>query len=39
MVGVCLEAAEKLEQEGISVEVVNLLSLKPLDRETIIKSV
>ncbi len=39
MVGVALEAATELEKEGISVEVVNLLSLKPLDRETIIRSV
>ena len=39
MVGVALEAAVELEKEGISVEVVNLLSLKPLDRETIIRSV
>lgn len=39
MVGVALEAAKELEKEGISVEVVNLRSLKPLDRDTIIKSV
>ncbi len=39
MVGVALEAAQELEKEGISVEVINLLSLKPLDRDTIIKSV
>lgn len=34
-----LEAAEVLVEEGISVEVVDLRSLKPLDTETIIKSV
>lgn len=39
MVGVCLEAAEALEKKGISVEVINLRSIKPLDRETIVKSV
>ncbi len=35
----CLGAAEKLEQEGISAEVLDLRSLKPLDRETIRRSV
>ena len=39
MVGECLKAAEQLEKEGVSVEVINLRSIKPLDRETIIKSV
>jgi pyruvate dehydrogenase E1 component beta subunit len=39
MVGECLEAAEQLEKEGISVEVINLRTIRPLDRETIIKSV
>ena len=34
----CLEAAELLEKEGISVEVVDLRTLKPLDEETILKS-
>lgn len=34
-----LEAAEQLEKEGISVEVVNLRSIRPMDTETIIKSV
>lgn len=38
-VGYCLEAAEKLAAEGISAEVVNLRSLKPLDRDAILKSV
>src|SRR5579859_4135164 len=35
----CLEAANKLESEGISVEVVDLRTLAPLDRETILESV
>ena len=39
MVGYNLKAAELLEQEGISAEVVNLRSLKPLDRDTITASV
>jgi len=35
----CLEAAEKLAEHGVSAEVINLRSLRPLDRETIIASV
>jgi 2-oxoisovalerate dehydrogenase E1 component beta subunit len=35
----CLEAAEGLSQEGISAEVVDLRSLLPLDKETILSSV
>jgi len=31
----CLEAAERLAQEGISAHVVDLLTLYPLDKETI----
>ena len=34
-----LKAAEELEKEGISCEVINLRSIRPLDREGIIKSV
>jgi 2-oxoisovalerate dehydrogenase E1 component len=34
-----LEAAEKLEKEGFSVEVIDLRSLIPLDEETILNSV
>lgn len=37
-VGFSLDVAKKLEAEGISVEVINLRSLRPLDRETIIAS-
>lgn len=36
---ISLEAAELLAQDGISVEVLNLRSIRPLDRESIIKSV
>ena len=39
MVGESLEVAKNLEKEGISVEVVNLRTLRPLDRDTIVKSV
>ncbi|KAK9843523.1 hypothetical protein WJX81_007079 [Elliptochloris bilobata] len=39
LVGYDLEVAEKLEKEGISVEVINLRTLKPLDRDTIVNSV
>jgi pyruvate dehydrogenase E1 component beta subunit len=35
----CLEAAEALQTEGISVEVVDLRTLTPLDKETILQSV
>lgn len=35
----CLESAEKLEQEGFSVEVVDLRSLIPLDKKSILDSV
>lgn len=34
----CLEAAELLEKEGISVEVVDLRTIKPLDSETVLAS-
>jgi pyruvate/2-oxoglutarate/acetoin dehydrogenase E1 component len=34
-----LEAAERLAQEGIDVEVIDLRCLKPLDLETVIESV
>jgi len=39
MVWVALEAAAKLAEEGASVEVVDLRTLLPLDRETICASV
>ncbi|WEV60606.1 alpha-ketoacid dehydrogenase subunit beta [Streptococcaceae bacterium ESL0729] len=39
MVGNCLKAAENLEKEGISVEVIDLRTVSPIDVETIGKSV
>jgi pyruvate dehydrogenase E1 component beta subunit len=39
MVHVSLEAAAELEKEGISAEVVDLRSLRPLDEATIVQSV
>jgi 2-oxoisovalerate dehydrogenase E1 component beta subunit len=39
MLHYCLEAASTLEQEGVSVEVVDLRTLKPLDKETVLNSV
>eukprot|EP00814_Leptocylindrus_danicus_P020201 CAMPEP_0116003856 /NCGR_PEP_ID=MMETSP0321-20121206/277_1 /TAXON_ID=163516 /ORGANISM="Leptocylindrus danicus var. danicus, Strain B650" /LENGTH=323 /DNA_ID=CAMNT_0003472089 /DNA_START=160 /DNA_END=1131 /DNA_ORIENTATION=+ len=38
-VGLALEAAEIMAAKGVSVEVINLLSIRPLDREAILKSV
>lgn len=37
-VGVALEAAETLAQEGIDAEVIDLRTLRPLDKETVLKS-
>src|ERR1043165_1377299 len=39
MVWIALEAADKLAEERISVEVVDLRTLQPLDRETVCESV
>eukprot|EP00252_Welwitschia_mirabilis_P027059 TRINITY_DN9145_c0_g1_i1.p1 TRINITY_DN9145_c0_g1~~TRINITY_DN9145_c0_g1_i1.p1 ORF type:complete len:370 (-),score=92.68 TRINITY_DN9145_c0_g1_i1:126-1235(-) len=39
MVGYALKAAEELAKEGISAEVINLRSIRPLDRVTINSSV
>ena len=38
-VHLCLTAADKLAKQGISAEVVDLRALKPIDRETIRRSV
>lgn len=38
MVGKALQAAEKLAEEGIDAEVINLRTIRPLDRWTIIES-
>jgi pyruvate dehydrogenase E1 component beta subunit len=38
MVGFSLEAAAELAKEGIDVEVINLRSIRPLDRDAIVES-
>ena len=39
MVNIALEAAQKLSQDGIEAEVVDLRCLRPLDMETVLESV
>jgi pyruvate dehydrogenase E1 component beta subunit len=39
MVGVAMKAAEALAEQGISAEVINLRTLRPLDTATIVESV
>ncbi len=39
MVNVSLEAAKQLQKEGISAEVIDIRSLKPLDKKTVLDSV
>ena len=39
MVHHCIEAAQELAQEGISAEVVDLRTVRPIDRETVLASV
>ena len=39
MIHIALQAAQKLEKDGVQVEVVDLRSLRPLDLETITKSI
>jgi pyruvate dehydrogenase E1 component beta subunit len=39
MVHICLQAAQQLEKDGISAEVVDLRTLRPLDVEAILRSV
>jgi 2-oxoisovalerate dehydrogenase E1 component beta subunit len=39
MVYTALEAADRLEQEGIDAEVIDLRTLQPFDRDTIVESV
>jgi pyruvate dehydrogenase E1 component beta subunit len=36
---IALDVAQRFEQEGVSIEVIDLASLRPLDRETICASV
>jgi transketolase len=38
MVARCLEAADLLKKEGISVEVINVSTIKPIDEQTIVSS-
>ncbi|SEI90808.1 pyruvate dehydrogenase E1 component beta subunit [Sphingomonas sp. OV641] len=37
-VGLALEAADKLAEEGVEAEVIDLRTLRPLDKETVLKS-
>jgi pyruvate dehydrogenase E1 component beta subunit len=39
MVGVALEAGELLTEEGISVEIIDIRTIVPLDEDTILASV
>ncbi len=39
MVKVCMAAAEELEKEGISAEVIDLRTIRPLDYKTIVESI
>ncbi len=39
MVNTCLQAADRLAESGIVVEIIDLRTLKPLDEETILRSV
>ncbi len=39
MVGIALKAAEKLAEEGISAEVMDLRTLRPMDVKTVVESV
>jgi len=38
MVSQCIQAAERLSREGVSAEVINCATIKPLDAETILSS-
>jgi pyruvate dehydrogenase E1 component beta subunit len=39
MVGFALEAAERLAKEGVEAEVIDLRTIRPMDHETVVKSV
>ena len=39
LVWTCIEAAKELAAQGISCEVINIHTIKPLDEETVLKSV
>ena len=38
MVAACLEAAEDLEKEGVSAEVINMSTIKPLDEDALART-
>jgi transketolase len=38
LVWTCIEAAQELDKQGISCEVINIHTIKPLDTEAILKS-
>lgn len=38
-VGIAMEAAKQLQESGINAEVINLRTLRPLDRDTVFRSV
>ncbi|GIL89733.1 hypothetical protein Vretifemale_17509 [Volvox reticuliferus] len=39
MVGYCLKAADHLSKEGVHCEVINLRTIKPLDKDTLLASI
>jgi pyruvate dehydrogenase E1 component beta subunit len=39
MVHVCLQAAQQMEKDGVSAEVIDLRSLRPLDVEAMLRSI
>ena len=39
MVSLCMDAADALEKEGISAEVIDMSTIKPLDNQTVLSSV
>jgi pyruvate dehydrogenase E1 component beta subunit len=39
MMKVAFEAADALQQEGVSAEVIDLMSVRPIDYETVVNSV
>jgi pyruvate dehydrogenase E1 component beta subunit len=39
MIHVCLQAAQKLEKDGINAEIVDLRTLRPLDADAILRSI
>lgn len=39
MVAACMDSAEELEKKGVSAEVINMSTVKPLDESTLLRSV